>query len=49
MNNLDEAKAERLAAMTDTPSREELLRELRATRESLARLERRLAGDDAVR
>lgn len=49
LNNLDEAKAERLAAMTDTPSREELLRELRATRESLARLERRLAGDDAVR
>ena len=49
LNNLDEAKAERLAAMTDTPSREELLRELRATRESLARLERRLAGDDAGR
>ena len=46
INNLDEAKAERLAAMTETPSREELLRELRATRESLARLERRLAGDD---
>ena len=49
MNNLDEAKAERLAAMTDTPSREEPLRELRATRESLARLERRLAGDYAER
>lgn len=47
LNNLDEAKAERLAAMTDTPSRDELLRELRATRESLARLERRLASDDA--
>ena len=31
----------------ETPSREELLRELRAMRESLARLERRLAGDDA--
>ena len=31
----------------ETVSREELLRESRATRESLARLERRLAGDDA--
>ncbi len=46
LNNLDEAKAERLAGKTDAPSREELLRELRAARESLARLERRLANDD---
>lgn len=47
LNNLDEVKTERLNAMTDPPSREELLREPRATRESPARLERRLAPDDA--
>ena len=42
LNNLDEAKAERLRQLTTPPSREDLLRELRATQQSLARLEARL-------
>ena len=45
LNNLDETKSQQLRQMTAPPSREELLRELQATRESLARLERRLAGE----
>ena len=44
LNNLDEAKSERLRQLTAPPSREDLLRELRATRDSLARLEERLHG-----
>ena len=42
LNNLDEAKAERLRQLTTPPSREDLLRELRATQQSLTRLEARL-------
>ena len=45
LNNLDETKAEQLRQMAEPPSREELLRELQATRESLARLERRLRSE----
>lgn len=44
INNLERAKAERLEELETVPSREELLRELRATRETLHRLERRLGG-----
>ncbi len=44
LNNLEQAKAERLAELETVPSREELLRELRSTRETLRRLERRLGG-----
>ena len=42
LNNLDEAKAERLRDLVTPPSREDLLRELRATQASLTRLEERL-------
>lgn len=42
INNLEEAKAERLAELMTPPSREDLLRELRATQASLTRLETRL-------
>ena len=42
LNNLDEAKAEQLRQLTTPPSREDLLRELRATQQSLTRLEARL-------
>lgn len=45
LNNLDESKSQQLRQMATPPSREELLRELKATRESLARLERRLTGE----
>ena len=44
INNLDEAKAERLRELMAPPSREDLLRELRAARSSLTRLEDRLAA-----
>ena len=44
INNLDEAKAERLRELMAPPSREDLLRELRAARSSLTRLEERLAA-----
>ena len=44
INNLDEAKAERLRELMAPPSREDLLRELRAARSSLTRLEGRLAA-----
>ena len=44
LNNLDEAKAQRLDELTAPPSREDLLRELRATQASLARLEARLGN-----
>ena len=42
LNNLEEAKAERLERLLTPPSHEDLLRELRATQDSLLRLERRL-------
>lgn len=42
INNLDEAKLERLRDLEQPVSREELLRELRATQDALRRLERRI-------
>ena len=42
INNLDEAKAERLRELEPPVSREELLRELRTTQDALRRLEQRL-------
>ena len=42
INNLDEAKIERLRDLERPVSREELLRELRGTQEALQRLERRI-------
>ncbi len=42
INNLDEAKAERLRELEPPVSREELLQELRTTRDALRRLEQRL-------
>ena len=42
LNNLDEAKAQRLNELMTPPSREELLRELLETQASLKRLEERL-------
>ncbi|MCY3640080.1 MAG: ion transporter, partial [Gammaproteobacteria bacterium] len=42
LNNLDEAKQERLRELETTPGREEILRELKTTQQMLARLERRL-------
>ena len=46
INNLDEAKAERLRELEGPVSREELLREIRATQAALQRLEQRLDNDD---
>ena len=45
INNLDEAKKERLRELEGPVSREELLREIRATQSALQRLEQRL-GDE---
>ena len=45
INNLDEAKADRLRELDAPVSREELLREIRATQAALVRLERRLDND----
>lgn len=45
INNLDEAKLERLRDLESPPSREELLREIRATQDALERLERRMRDD----
>ena len=42
LNNLDEAKAERLRALQRTPSREQLMAELRQTQEALERLQMQL-------
>ncbi|MCY4582125.1 MAG: ion transporter, partial [Chloroflexi bacterium] len=44
INNLDKAKVDELKALETPPSREELLRELRTTQETLRRLEDRLTG-----
>ena len=46
INNLDEAKSERLQELQNPASREEILREIRSTQESLRRLERRLDMDE---
>ena len=46
INNLDEAKADRLRKLQQPVSREELLNELRSTREALSRLEDRLNNGD---
>ena len=46
INNLDEAKVERLRDLEGPPSREELLREIRATQATLHRLERRIGDDE---
>lgn len=42
LNNLEESKAERLQQLQQPASREEILRELRSTRDALRRLEQRL-------
>ncbi|MCY3646335.1 MAG: ion transporter [Chloroflexi bacterium] len=48
INNLDEAKQERLRQLEQVPTADELVEELRAARESLSRLERRLSrAEDA--
>ena len=49
INNLDEAKAERLQELQTPASREEILRELRSTQESLRRLEKRLDAQEDER
>ena len=46
INNLDDAKAERLRELEPPVSRAELLRELRTTRDALRRLEQRLEVDN---
>ena len=46
INNLDEAKAERLRELEPPVSRAELLRELRTTQDALRRLEQRLEVDN---
>lgn len=48
INNLDEAKAERLRELEPPVSREELLQELRLTQDALRRLERRLDNGAAT-
>ena len=45
INNLDEAKLERLQDIERPVSREELLREIRATQDALHRLEAHLDDD----
>jgi len=42
LNNLDEAKAERLKELTTTPTPEEILRELRETQAALVRIQAHL-------
>ena len=48
INNLDEEKLERLRDLERPVSRHELLREIRATRDALQRLESRLDDDEQV-
>ncbi len=48
INNLDEAKLERLRELEEPASREEILRELRATQVALQRLEERLDIQDSA-
>ena len=45
INNLDEAKQERLRALRTTPSRDEILEELKQTQAALAALRTRLEAD----
>ena len=44
INNLDKAKTDQLKTLAEPVSRDELLRELRSTQETLRRLEDRLSG-----
>ena len=46
INNLDDAKLERLRDLEEPVSREELLREIRTTRDALQRLERRIGDSE---
>ena len=46
INSLDDAKRERLAEADGPVTRERMLRELQAARETLNRLERRLESED---
>jgi len=46
INNLSDAKKEILEQIVESPTKEELLKELRATKESLERLEKRLQAGD---
>ncbi len=46
INNLDEAKLERLQEIEAPVSREELIREIRATEDALQRLEARMDVDN---
>ncbi len=46
INNLDEAKLERLQEIEAPVSREELIREIRATQDALQRLEARMDVDN---
>ena len=46
INSLDDAKTERLRKLEVPPSREELLREIRATQDTLRRLEQRIGDDE---
>ena len=48
INNLDEAKIERLRDLEGPASREELLREIRATQATLQRLELRIGTTTAI-
>ena len=48
INNLDKAKLERLRDLAEPVTAEELLREIRTTRESLSRLEARLGGAEGL-
>ena len=49
INNLDEAKLERLRELEEPVTAEELLREIRTTRESLSRLEARIGRVEGLR
>ena len=49
INNLDEAKLERLRDLAEPVTAEELLREIRTTRESLSRLEARIGRAEDLR
>ena len=49
INNLDEAKLERLRELEEPVTAEELLREIRTTRESLSRLEARIGRTEDLR
>ena len=44
INNLDKAKTDQLKTLAEPVSRDELLRELRSTQDTLRRLEDRLSG-----